>query len=119
MEPNFQNVVGTYLLNHVELPVFSRIVSDSGRIVPIAVVGADVVIEQHRLEPLRSEPPIEIQIFDEKACHVLATSVGHPTGSEKFPHIRVHERNAGLATSPFFKRRFVLKCYRIILIVFD
>ena len=38
-------IVVESLLDDVELPVLARVVSDSGAVVPVAVVAADVVVE--------------------------------------------------------------------------
>ena len=45
------------MLDDVELPVLARVVSDSGAVVPVAVVAADVVVElkQRKSSDFRSK----------------------------------------------------------------
>ena len=38
-------VIVCALLDYVELPVFPGIISDAGRVVPVAVVTTDVMVE--------------------------------------------------------------------------
>ena len=38
-------IVVESLLDHVELPVLARVVADAGRVVPVAVVAAHVVVQ--------------------------------------------------------------------------
>ena len=46
-------------------------------VVPVAVVGADVVVQELRLEPLGAPPPVQPEVLHQEAGHVLAASVGH------------------------------------------
>ena len=46
-------------------------------VVPVAVVGADVVVQELGLEPLRAQPPVQPQVLHQEARHVLAAAVGH------------------------------------------
>ena len=46
-------------------------------VVPVAVVGADVVVQELGLEPLGAQPPVQPQVLHQEAGHVLAASVGH------------------------------------------
>ena len=46
-------------------------------VVPVAVVGADVVVQELGLEPLGAQPPVQPEVLHQEAGHVLAASVGH------------------------------------------
>ena len=46
-------------------------------VVPVAVVGADVVVKELGLEPLGAQSPVQPQVLHQEAGHVLAAAVGH------------------------------------------
>ena len=48
-------------------------------VVPVAIIGADVVVEKHRFEPFSPESPVKAQVFDQKGSHILASSIRHPS----------------------------------------
>ncbi len=45
---------------------------------PVAPVGAHIIVQQARLEPVGALPPVLLQIQCQVAGHVLPPPVGHP-----------------------------------------
>lgn len=46
---------------------------------------------QKVFKPLSSHPPIQAQIFCEKASNILAPPVGHEACHHQFSHVGIHE----------------------------
>ena len=69
-------VVTFALLDDVELVEPAAGESRGG--VPVAVVGADVVVQQQRLEVVRANPPIHSQIQHKIRRHILPSAIAHP-----------------------------------------
>lgn len=59
------------LFFHVKGPEGNSIISDSGRIQPVAVVAAYIIIDELGFKPGGPDPPVQPQVFREKAGHVL------------------------------------------------
>src|ERR1700694_5461117 len=51
------------LLDNVEMSILSRIVSDAGRILPIFIVGAYIMIDEHCFKILCSHKPVESKVL--------------------------------------------------------
>ena len=101
-------VIVQTLLDHVELSVLPRIVADARRIVPVAIVGAHVVVQQLGLEPLRAQSPVQTQVLDEEAGHVLPSSVGHPARPGQLPHVGINKGHPSPSLTPGLELGLVL-----------
>ena len=77
-------------------------------VVPVAVVGADVVVQQLRLKPLRPQPPVQPEVLHQEAGHILPASVGHPARPLQLPHVGVNKGDPSQTIPPGIKLGLVL-----------
>lgn len=71
--------------------VGSRVIADSGSVLPVAPVGPNVVVDQIGFVPLGSVAPVNLEILGQETCHDLPGPVGSVTGVVQLPLRSVDE----------------------------
>lgn len=71
-------VVILRLLQDVEEPEATGVITDPCGVIPVAVVAAYVVVHQQGLKPLSAHAPIDTQVLRQKARNVLSATVIKP-----------------------------------------
>ena len=66
-----KNETNSYALT---FPSYSLFLFTCG-VVPVSVVAADVVVEELGFEPLCAESPVQAQVLDQEAGHVLTPAI--------------------------------------------
>ncbi|KAI3486496.1 hypothetical protein L1887_49897 [Cichorium endivia] len=90
-------VVVLGLLDGVELARGARVVADAGDVLPVAVVGGGVVVDEVRLEELGADAPVVAEILGEEAGDVLTAAVGHEARLAQLEDVGVDKGDAGAA----------------------
>ena len=88
----------------VEIAVFAWVAADACYIVPVAPVGAGVIVDEEAFEVFGAHLPVHFQVFYQKRGHILAAAVAHKAGGIEFAHVGVDEWDARFTFRPAFKQ---------------
>lgn len=85
----------------VEDPEIGRCIGTCARRpLPAAVVGRQIPVNQPTHEVILPEPPVDVEILGEKACHYHPQPVVHPAGGVETAHRCIDDGVAGTALAP-------------------
>ena len=82
------------------MPASTRVATDAGDVLPIAVIARDVVIDEVHLEEGRAVTPVETEFVHEATRRDLPAAVAHPARLHQLAHQRVDQRVIGVARAP-------------------
>jgi hypothetical protein len=86
------SIVIAALLDRIEHPRFSSgVITDPRHILPVAPVGADIVIDQHTFVPFCSQLPVDPQVLGQITGYVLPGSVARVAREQQFSLAGVNE----------------------------
>ncbi len=66
-----------------DAPVASWVVADTGDVLPVPPVGADIIVDEQHLVPLGTEAPVNIEVLRHETGYVLACTVRRVARVEK------------------------------------
>mmetsp|Transcript_14766 Transcript_14766/g.39564 ORF Transcript_14766/g.39564 Transcript_14766/m.39564 type:complete len:203 (-) Transcript_14766:940-1548(-) len=95
------------------MAIFSRVVPNACRIIPVSVIRARVAVKQQGLKPFCAKTPVNAELANQKARNILPASVAHKPCLAKLSHICIDQRKASVAFRPSRESLHVLRPFLV------